>query len=56
MARKSKKQRLEIIHSHCAGIDVGSREHWVAVDPGQDDKPVRCFSAFMMICMRWRIG
>ena len=46
MARKSKKQRLEIIHPHCAGIDVGSREHWVAVDPGQDDEPVRCFSAF----------
>jgi len=46
MARKNKKQRLEIIHPHCAGIDVGSKEHWVAVDPGQDDEPVHCFSAF----------
>lgn len=46
MTRKSKKQRLEIIHPRCAGIDIGSREHWVAVDPGQDDEPVRCFSAF----------
>ncbi len=46
MVRKSKKQRLEIIHSHCAGIDIGNREHWVAIDPGQDDEPVRCFSAF----------
>jgi len=40
------KKRLEIIHPNCAGIDIGSREHWVAVDPGQDDEPVRCFSSF----------
>ncbi len=46
MARKSMKKRLEIIHPRCAGIDIGSREHWVAVDPGQDDEPVRCFSTF----------
>ena len=47
MARKGKKQqRLEVIHPHCAGIDIGSQEHWVAVDPGQDDEPVRCFSSF----------
>jgi len=46
MVRKSMKKRLEIIHSHCAGIDIGSREHWVAVDPDQDDEPVRCFSTF----------
>jgi len=46
MVRKSMKKRLEIIHPHCAGIDIGSREHWVAVDPGQDDEPVRCFSTF----------
>ena len=29
-----------------AGIDISSREHWVAVDPDHDDKPVRCFSTF----------
>jgi len=46
MARKSMKKRLEIVHPHCAGIDIGSREHWVAVDPDQDDEPVRCFSTF----------
>ena len=27
MVRKTKKQRLTIVHPHCAGIDVGSREH-----------------------------
>ena len=46
MARKSKKQRLQIIHPNCAGIDIGSREHWVAVDPDKTDEPVRCFSSF----------
>ena len=46
MARKAKKQRLEIVHPRCAGIDIGSREHWVAVDPEQCDEPVRCFTTF----------
>ncbi len=46
MARKSKKQRLKIIYPNCAGIDVGSREHWVAVDSDKTEEPVRCFSSF----------
>ena len=46
MARKSNKQRLKIIHPHCAGVDVGSREHWVAVDPDCCEQPVRCFTTF----------
>ncbi|MCJ8204013.1 IS110 family transposase [Pseudomonas sp. RGM2987] len=45
MARKNQK-RFEVIHHHCAGIDVGSREHWVAVNPEQYDSPVRQFSTF----------
>ena len=28
-----RKQRLDIVYPHCAGIDVGSEEHWVAVRP-----------------------
>jgi hypothetical protein len=46
MARKSKQHRLKIIHPHCAGIDIGSREHWVAVDPDKATDPIRCFSSF----------
>ncbi len=46
MARKSKKQRLKIVHPRCAGIDIGSREHWVAVDPEHCEEPVRCFTSF----------
>ena len=47
MARKPKnKQRLTIVHPRCAGIDIGSREHWVAVDPEHCEEPVRCFTSF----------
>ena len=30
---------MEIVNSHAAGIDVGSRSHWVAV--GQQEKDIR---------------
>jgi transposase len=46
MKRKSKQQPLKVIHPKCAGIDIGSQEHWVAVDPDSEDDPVRCFTAF----------
>ncbi len=46
MARKTKKQRLTIVHPDCAGIDIGSREHWVAVDPEHCDEPVQRFTTF----------
>jgi len=46
MARKTNKQRLTIVHPSCAGVDIGSREHWVAVDPEQCDNPVRGYSTF----------
>ena len=31
------------LHPHAAGIDVGAREVYVAVPPGADPRPVRCF-------------
>lgn len=46
MTRKTKKQRLTIVHPRCAGIDIGSREHWVAVDPQCCEQGVRCFTTF----------
>jgi len=30
-------------HPHCAGIDLGAREHWVAVPPDHSETPVRSF-------------
>ena len=46
MASKNKKHTLTMIHSNCAGIDIGSREHWVAVNPDTCAQPVRSFSTF----------
>jgi transposase len=46
MARKNHQQPLRVVHDHCAGIDIGSREHWVGVDPDRCDNPVRRFSTF----------
>ena len=35
---------MEVINPHAAGIDIGSRSHWVAV--GQKDEDVRQFGVF----------
>jgi transposase len=49
MARKRKNPKrpvrsLETIQPHAAGIDLGSREHWVAGPPREDKTPnVACF-------------
>ena len=35
---------MEIVNPHAAGIDVGSRSHWVAT--GQKEQDVREFEVF----------
>lgn len=37
---------LQVVHPKAAGIDVGNEEHWVAIPPGLDAEPVRCFGCF----------
>jgi transposase len=39
-----KKIPMEIIHPHCAGIDIGSRSHFVAV--GQNEQDVKEFGVY----------
>ena len=39
-------QSLPLIHPNAAGIDVGAKEHVVAVPADRDPKPVRSFKAF----------
>ena len=39
-----KKAEMEIIHPHAAGIDVGSRSHFVAI--GQDKVDVQEFGVY----------
>ena len=37
---------LEVVHRDAAGIDIGSREHYVAVGPDRDSRPVQQFGCF----------
>ena len=41
--KKVKRQRLKIVHPHAAGIDVGSRKHYVAIPAECGDETVRHF-------------
>ena len=43
---RSFKQTLMVINPNAAGIDIGAKEHYVAVAPDRDEQPVRHFSAF----------
>ena len=39
-------QALPVVHPNAAGIDVGAKEHVVAVPCDRDAQPVRTFQAF----------
>jgi transposase len=43
---QSENPRLEVVHAHAAGIDVGNGAHYVAVRPDRDPQPVRRFECF----------
>jgi hypothetical protein len=40
------KQDWPLMNPHAAGVDLGSREHWVAVPADRDPQPVRSFGTF----------
>lgn len=42
----NKEQKLSVLNPDAAGIDVGSREHYVCVPADRDEKNVRKFAAF----------
>jgi hypothetical protein len=43
---KANLDTLGIVHPNAAGIDIGSREIWVAVPPDRAGETVRCFGTF----------
>ena len=43
---------LERINPNAAGIDCGSAEHFVAVPPDRDARPVQCFKTFTSDLLR----
>jgi len=44
--RAPSPRHLPVVQPDAAGIDIGSAEHWVAVAPDRDPRPVRRFAAF----------
>ena len=44
--KRKRKEKLRVVYPACAGIDVGKREHYVAVEEDADERPVRRFGAF----------
>lgn len=44
--KKKKSQEMLILNPNAAGIDIGSREHFVAVPEGRDTDSVRSFGCF----------
>lgn len=46
MGSKRIKRQLHVVHPNCAGVDVGKRKHYVAVDPACCDVSVRNFGTF----------
>jgi transposase len=45
-ARQGATKEMPVVHVDAAGIDIGSRSHWVAVPADRDAEPVREFSSF----------
>lgn len=41
-----KKSGFPILYPNAAGIDISSKEHYVAVNPSVDDQPIRAFGCF----------
>lgn len=46
LRKPASKSPLECINRNAAGIDIGSRSHYVAVPPDRDPEPVQEFPAF----------
>ena len=46
LQKEAEKLPLECINLNAAGIDIGSRSHFVAVPPDRDPQPVQEFPAF----------
>jgi len=44
--KEKKSKAFPIIYPNAAGIDISSKEHYVAVNPDSSDKPIRAFGSF----------
>lgn len=44
--KEKKSKAFPIIYPNAAGIDISSKEHYVAVNPDSSDTPIRAFGSF----------
>jgi len=44
--KEKKSKAFPIIYPNAAGIDISSKEHYVAVNPDSTDNPIRAFGSF----------
>lgn len=44
--KEKKAKAFPILYPNAAGIDISSKEHYVAVNPDRSDTPIRSFGAF----------
>lgn len=44
--KEKKSKAFPIIYPNAAGIDISSKEHFVAVNPNSNEKPIRAFGSF----------
>ena len=56
VARRAEETVLQKIHLHAAGIDIGSKEHFVAVPADRDTAPVRSFRTLRLTFTALRTG
>jgi transposase len=57
--RKALTPALVVVNPNAGGIDLGSREHYVAVPPDRDERPVRhfgCLTPDLVEMARWLKG
>ena len=52
----SRSAQPNIMHPDAAGLDIGSTEVYVAVDPKRDPDPIRNFPTFTDACTPWPTG
>ncbi len=54
--KQNKQKSFELITKDAAGIDIGSKEHWVAIPKDRDERNVRqfgCFTADLHAMAHW---
>ncbi len=59
MPSSSSSSSLQKLRDRAAGIDIGATEHWICVDPGLTDHPIRRFESYtedLVAAVAWLVS